>query len=315
MGETQVEKDEREGLRVPKEVDDFLSDLTKGRRLSEYTRRNYAHALGRFFDWLQGDTGETMEPHQVSKVEARAYLIEAQDEYSRRTLRNHISGLRSFFRFCQSRGLLTSNPFHSLTPPKPNKSLPKFLTEKQTKKLLEQPRKREASKKSSDFIAMRDLMVLELLYAGGLRVSELIGLDYGDLDVGQATLRVMGKGQKERVCPIGQVALGSLCQFRDKWSKNASHDSPIVINRQGSRLSVRSVQSLIKKYLRSAELPEDLTPHKLRHSFATHLLDNGADLRAVQELLGHSSLSTTQVYTHVSVARLKKAHHLAHPRA
>lgn len=315
MGEAQVEKDKREGLRVPKEVDDFLSDLTKGRRLSEYTRRNYAHALGRFFDWLQGDTGKTMEPHQVSKVEARAYLIEAQDEYSRRTLRNHISGLRSFFRFCQSRGLLKSNPFHSLTPPKPNKSLPKFLTEKQTKKLLEQPRKEEASKKGSDFIAMRDLMVLELLYAGGLRVSELIGLDYGDLDVGQATLRVMGKGQKERVCPIGQVALGSLCQFRDKWSKNASHDSPIVINRQGSRLSVRSVQSLIKKYLRSAELPEDLTPHKLRHSFATHLLDNGADLRAVQELLGHSSLSTTQVYTHVSVARLKEAHHLAHPRA
>ena len=158
-------------------------------------------------------------------------------------------------------------------------------------------------------------MIIELLYGAGLRVSELIGLNYGDLDGKRATVRVVGKGQKERVCPIGQVALRTISEFRKSYAKDSSHDRPIVINRQGSRLSARSVQAMLKKYLRSAKLPEDLTPHKLRHSFATHMLDNGADMRTVQELLGHESLSTTQVYTHVSVSRLKKAHLLAHPRA
>lgn len=300
---------------MPLEVGRFLDHLTLERRLSDYTRRNYRQALERFFDWLKIDLGRIMNPNEVTKIEARSYLVEFQSKYSRRTLRNHVSGLRSFFRFCQARGYCEGNPFHNLTLPKPDKPLPKFLTERQTKKLLSQPKEKQSSKEGMDFLPSRDLMALELLYAAGLRVSELVGLDYGHLDTVRATVRVMGKGQKERICPIGQVALATVCRFRDNFAKDASHDSPVVINRHGGRLTARSVQSMIKKYLRSAKLPEDLTPHKLRHSFATHLLDNGADLRAVQELLGHSSLSTTQIYTHVSVSRLKKAHRLAHPRA
>ena len=140
-------------------------------------------------------------------------------------------------------------------------------------------------------------------------------LNYGSLDANRATLRVIGKGRKERICPIGRTAVNSIFCFRDKHSPNASYDAPITINRSGGRLTVRSIQLLLKKYLRSASLPENLSPHKLRHTFATHLLNNGADLRAVQELLGHSNLSTTQVYTHVSVARLKESHRQAHPRA
>ncbi len=300
---------------TPAEVGAFLDHLALERRLSSYTKRNYGQALEKFFEWLRKDSGRNLRVDEVTKRDARSYLVEFQSQYSRRTLRNHVSGLRGFFKFCQTRGLCKVNPFHSLTLPKPDKPLPKFLTEKQTKKLLSQPKEKQDLKEGVDFLASRDLMVLELLYAAGLRVSELVGLDYGHLDTVRATVKVMGKGQKERVCPIGKVALTTVCRFRDNFVPDASHHSPIVINRQGGRLSSRSVQSMIKKYLRSAELPEDLTPHKLRHSFATHLLDNGADLRAVQELLGHSSLSTTQIYTHVSVSRLKEAHHLAHPRA
>jgi integrase/recombinase XerC len=300
---------------IPNEVGIFLDHLSLERRLSNHTRRNYCQAIERFFNWLSLDSKKKVATPEVTKNDARSYLVEFQTSYSRRTLRNHVSGLRCFFKFCLTRGYCESNPFHNLTLPKPDKPLPKFLTERQTKKLLSQPKEKKSLTEGKDFIASRDLMVLELLYAAGLRVSELVELNYGDLDAARATVRVIGKGQKERVCPIGKVALSTVCRFRDDFAKDASHNSPIVINRHGGRLSTRSVQSMIKKYLRSAELPEDLTPHKLRHSFATHLLDNGADLRAVQELLGHSSLSTTQIYTHVSVSRLKEAHRLAHPRA
>ena len=279
---------------MPKEAESFLDHLSLERRLSSYTSRNYQQALERFFNWLTSDLGRNVKASEVTKSDARSYLVEFQSKYSRRTLRNHVSGLRGFFRFCHTRGFSESNPFPNLTLPKPDKPLPKFLTEKQTRKLLSQAQEKQPSTDGLDFLASRDLMALELLYAGGLRVSELVGLDYGDLDTARATVRVTGKGQKERVCPIGKVALDTVCRFRDHFAKDASHGSPIVINRNGGRLTSRSIQSMIKKYLRAAELPEDMTPHKLRHSFATHLLDNGADLRAVQELLGHSSLSTTR---------------------
>ena len=316
MAEDQV-AGSQESEKLPVEIDAFLDHLTLERRLSPNTKRNYGQALERFFRWMLADCDWADELSAVTKGHARSYLVEAQAHYSRRTLRNHVSGLRSFFKFCQAREWIQANPFHNLTLPKPDKPLPKFLSEEQMKQLLEQPKAKpgQEKKRKNDFLLVRDLMIIELLYGAGLRVSELIGLNYGDLDGKRATVRVVGKGQKERVCPIGQVALRTIREFRTSHAKDSSHDRPIVINRQGNRLSARSVQAMLKKYLRSAKLPEDLTPHKLRHSFATHMLDNGADMRTVQELLGHESLSTTQVYTHVSVSRLKKAHLLAHPRA
>ena len=154
-----------------------------------------------------------------------------------------------------------------------------------------------------------------LFLQSGLRVSELIGLNYGHIEDQSAVARVMGKGRKERLCPLGRLAFAVLAHFRDTYAENTGFSDPVVVNSRHHRLSTRSVQLLLKKYLALADLPNDLTPHKIRHSYATHMLDNGADLRLVQDLLGHASLSTTQIYTHISVTRLQDAHRKAHPRA
>ncbi len=296
------------------ESEKFFKHLALERRLSSYTIRNYLHALETFFSWLHKSEGEKIRPEQVTKLHARSYIIESQSIYSRRTLRNQISGIRTFYKFCQARNWVQSNPFHNLTIPKPDKPLPKILSEKQAFDLLKQPLTKRKDEEI-DFKSLRDLLILELLYATGLRVSELIGINYGDIHSENASVKVLGKGGKHRHVPIGQQAIKTLFMFRNLFAKDSSLLAPLIINKNGKRLSVRSVQILLKKYLDSANLPKDLTPHKLRHSFATHMLNNGADLRAVQELLGHSSLSTTQVYTHVSAARLKEVYGLSHPRA
>jgi len=168
--------------------------------------------------------------------------------------------------------------------------------------------------KIGEFEAFRDSLILELLYGGGLRVSELCALRHGHIDLGQGVARVFGKGRKERLCPLGPVAIQCLKLFVQRFELSAGLDDFVVCPRNSGRLSPRDVQKLLKVHLGAAGLPLDITPHKLRHSFATHMLDNGADLRVVQELLGHANLSTTQVYTHVSIARLKEAHQQAHPR-
>ena len=292
----------------------FINYLTQERRLSKYTARNYEHALETFFSWLKRTEGFEVKPIAVTRLHARSYIIESQNSFSRKTLRNHVSGIRSFYKFCQARKWLKTNPFDNLTLPKLEKSLPKLLTEKQVFSLLEQPQVKNQNGQV-DFKSFRDLLILELLYAGGLRVSELIGINYGDLDLINASVKVLGKGSRHRLVPIGSKVIKTLTMFRDLFSKDSTANAPLIINRSGKRLSIRSVQIILKKYLNAANLPKDLTPHKLRHSFATHLLNNGADLRAVQELLGHSSLSTTQVYTHVSAVRLKEVYGLSHPRA
>ena len=293
----------------------FIRHLTLERRLSDHTSRNYRHAIESFFKWIMADQGQVLKPSEITREHCRSYIIEAQAKYSRRTLRNHISGIRTFYKYCQARNWVSSNPFHHVTLPKPDKVLPKILTEKQVFKLLEQPLLNSESAGKLNFNANRDLLILELLYAAGLRVSELVGINYADINFSNASVKVLGKGAKHRHCPIGERTLQTLVKFRDNFSKSSSFTAPLITSKNGKRLSIRSVQILLKKYLNSAELPSDLTPHKIRHSFATHLLNNGADLRAVQELLGHSSLSTTQVYTHVSATRLKEVHGLSHPRA
>lgn len=296
-------------------MDLFAEHLSLERRLSNYTVRNYRHALVNFFAWLRTQVDWSGDLNVISKTFVRSYLVEEQRRLSRRTLRNHVSGIRMFFKFCMERKLAERNPFLGLTLPKVAKTLPKFLTERQADLLLSQPIQLIETDALEPFLAWRDRIVLEILYGGGVRVSELVGLNYGDLDLRRATVRVTGKGNKQRLCPIGENAVHCVRHFRSEFAQDSSINAPLIVNRAGKRLSVRSVQIMLKKYLRMAGLPDDLTPHKLRHSYATHMLDNGADLRSVQELLGHANLSTTQIYTHVTVARLKQVHGQAHPRA
>ncbi|MGA1101257.1 MAG: tyrosine recombinase XerC [Opitutales bacterium] len=299
---------------LPTEVWQFLDHLTLERRLSEHTTRNYKLSISRFTHWLLLQS-PSLSILESNKLVARSYLIEGQNSLSRSTIANHISALRSFFQYCKKRGWIEINPFKNLPIPKPDKPLPKFLTEQQAKILMSSPAFIHADSKNADFIISRDIIILELLYGAGLRVSEVVGLNHEHIDTANQAVRVKGKGAKERICPIVPRTAHKINEFRKNLSVDASYPAPLLTNISGTRLTTRWVQLLLKKCLKYAGIPLDFTPHKLRHSFATHLLDNGADLRAVQELLRHASLSTTQVYTHVSVSMLKKAHKQAHPRA
>ncbi len=310
-----------EGIRLenkerksPEEIDKFIRFLSGEKRYSDYTLRNYLHAIRSFVSWLD-DQKKQVRISKVNQSLARDYIIESQQIRSKRTVRNHISALRSFYQFCQSRNYLNNNPFRNLTLPKLEKKLPIFLSQNELVQLLEAPLKLDIRSPHAEMIRVRDRIIMELLYGGGLRVSEVVGLNHGDLDLPKSLVRILGKGRKERVVPIPERTSSLLISFRENFCLDASSSSPLFTSSKAQRLTSRNVQLRLKKYLAFCQLPQDVTPHKLRHSFATHLLDNGADLRSVQELLGHSSLSTTQVYTHVSVGRLKKAHKLAHPRA
>ena len=298
----------------PEEIEKFIGFLSGEKRYSAHTIRNYLHAVSTFVNWLFSQKNQ-VPISAVSQNLARDYVIESHQIRSRSTIRNHISALRSFYNFCQSRNYYDNNPFRNLTLPKREKKLPVFLSQDQLINLLDAPLKMESSAPQAEITRQRDRIIMELLYGGGLRVSEVVGLNHGDLDLSQSLVRILGKGKKERVVPIPERTSSLLRSYRENFCTDASSSHPLFTGTKGNRLSTRNIQVRLKKYLRFCKLPLDITPHKLRHSFATHLLDNGADLRSVQELLGHSSLSTTQVYTHVSVGRLKNAHKLAHPRA
>jgi integrase/recombinase XerC len=293
----------------------FLEFLGKERRYSPYTLRNYRQAWEDFWRWLGTGGGRSRRLDQIEPRAARDFVIEAQGRFSRRTLHNHVSALRAFYKYWLTQGRVTRNPFAGVPLPKLEKRLPQFLTEQQMKALLTGPQQLLEAGSLDPFTAWRDRLVMELLYGGGLRVSELAALDYRQLDLDHGVARVLGKGRKERLCPLGRVATAVVVKWRAEFARNAGPMAPVVVTAQHRRLSVRSVQRLLKRYLALAGLPLDLTPHKLRHSYATHLLNAGADLRLVQELLGHASLNTTQIYTHVSVARLKEVYNKAHPRA
>lgn len=293
----------------------FLDYLTKERRYSAYTVRNYRQAFADFHRWLNQPGRGAGDFGALSVRDVRDFVIEAQRRFGRRTLHNHVSGLRTFYRFWMRQGKLKRNPFTGVPLPKLDKPLPKFLTESQMLQLLGGPEKLLANGTIDAFTALRDRLVLELLYGGGLRVSELVALNYGAIDFGTGSARVLGKGRKERICPLGNAAMAVLKRFREVHAKSSQREDPVLVTASYRRLTVGAVQKMVKRYLALADLPMDITPHKLRHSYATHLLNAGADLRSVQELLGHSSLTTTQIYTHTSVARLKEIHAKAHPRA
>lgn len=305
---------------LPEEVraqwlDPFLGYLEKERRYSLYTVRNYRQAFEDFHAWLRSAGRSSDDLDALGNRELRDFVIEAQSRFDRRTLHNHVSGLRAFYKYWLKRGRFSRNPWLGIPLPRLEKRLPKFLTEEQMKRLLLGPMRLLENESADAFTAWRDRLVMELLYGAGLRVSELAGLDYGQVDLANGVARVLGKGRKERLCPLGSVATAVLRKFRTEFAQRTGPGDPVVINARQERLPVRQVQLMLKRYLALAELPLDLTPHKIRHSYATHLLNAGADLRLVQELLGHASLNSTQIYTHVSVARLQEIYAKAHPRA
>ncbi len=308
------------GSEVPTEVvaawlDPFLLWLAKERRYSAHTVRNYRHAFIQFYGWLSR-SGIVDKPFdELTRREMRDFVIESQRTLDRRTLHLHVSGLRSFFRFWISRGRMLRNPFTGIPLPKLEKRLPQFLTESQVKRLLLGPQRLIENESITPFEGWRDRLIMELLYGGGLRISELCGLRYAAIDLQTGCARILGKGGKERLCPLGKVALGVLQYWRETHAPDTRAQAVVVQNQDGTAMTPRRIQALLKRYLALADLPLDLTPHKLRHSYATHLLNAGADLRLVQELLGHANLATTQIYTHVSIARLKEIHGQAHPRA
>ena len=285
------------------------------RRYSPYTVRNYRQAFEDFHRWLAAAGLWARGLDALSVREVRDFIIEAQRRYDRRTVHNHVSALRTFGKYWQRRGRLQRDLFAGMPLPKLEKRLPKFLTEPQMVALLTGPQRLLENGDVDGFTAWRDRLALELLYGGGLRVSELVGLDYGAIEPAGGLARVRGKGGKERLCPLGQVAMAVLTRFRTEFAPRSGPEDPVLVTAAGRRATVRWVQLMLKRYLALAGLPRDFSPHKLRHAYATHLLNAGADLRLVQELLGHAQLATTQIYTHVSVGRLKEIYDRAHPRA
>jgi len=287
---------------------EFLRHLEFERNASPHTVRAYARAL---FSFREACPGKTCRNASVQDFREFLFVI-TRDGSSRATIRSTFAALRSYQSYLVERGHLPTNIVKTLQLPKLEKKLPMFLTGSQANLLVETPSDAPKSKRGPVWLASRDAAILELFYSTGIRLSELVGLDVRDLDPITESVRVLGKGGKERMVPVGTPALEAVSRYR---SQAGVHSGPLFLNKSRRRLSGRSVWLAMKKYLAIAGLPADLSPHKLRHTFATHLLDAGADLRSVQTLLGHANLSTTQIYTHVTADRLRRAYDSAHPRA
>jgi integrase/recombinase XerC len=308
-------------------VQAFLDYLKLERHFSDYTIKSYGADLIQFGQFLNKQIGHPgqeplgLTPEQVDQKqlaveplvvrEFLAYLY--GQNYTKSTTARKLATLRSFSKFLMRRGQISVNPLSTIRTPKQEKRLPKCLDLEQIQKLLDTPGE-------GDILAARDKAMLEVLYSSGIRVSELVELDMQDLDLQEGVLRVRGKGRKDRLTPIGSQAINALrryFEYRQQESANPQEQltGRVFLNKHGGSLSTRSVRRKLDKYLVMAGLDPGISPHTLRHSFATHLLNNGADLRSVQELLGHQSISTTQVYTHLTTSRMKQVYDNAHPRA
>jgi integrase/recombinase XerC len=323
-------------------VQQFLSYLKLEKHFSEYTVTSYGADLIQFGQYLSGEIGQhnadassngsgngfaastapgsKVSPEELDKRqlgcepltirEFLAYLY--GQNYTKSTTARKLATLRSFYKFLIRRGLVSVNPLSTIRTPKQDKRLPKCLDLEQVQKLLDAPG-------DTDLLAARDKAMLEVLYSSGIRVSELVDLEMADMDLQEGVLRVRGKGRKDRLTPIGSQAIKALQRYFELRNSDprlaALTAGRVFLNKHGQSLSTRSVRRKLDKYLVQAGLDPGISPHTLRHSFATHLLNNGADLRSVQELLGHQSLSTTQIYTHLSTGRMKDAYDGAHPRA
>ena len=299
---------EPERVPLDRPAEEFLRYLEAEKNASPLTVKTYRIALESFRKFHPDGAWTAMRADDF-----RAWMLEMMKaDMARASVRLRFAAMRSFYAFLQMRGKVLKNVLHEVLLPKREKTLPRFLTNSQVESLVEAPLKAEKNKQAPAWMAARDTAIIELFYSTGMRLAELVGLDVPDVDPIGETARVTGKGARERICPVGGPALEAISRYRQAARV---HAGPLFINKSRRRLSTRSVNFLLKLRLAQAGLPADLSPHKLRHSFATHLLDNGADLRSVQTLLGHASLSTTQIYTHVTIERLKAAYLAAHPRA
>ena len=320
-------------------ISGFLDYLKFEKHFSEHTAKCYGADLAQFCDYLVPEGKEEQGSHEThgwceqggaavavetkSKLKAavvsadvdviRGYLADlSKYEYSKSTTARKVATLRSFYKFLVKREYVENNPVLAIKSPKQEKKLPRFLEYEEIQRLLNAP-------PVDSWLGARDRAILETLYSTGLRVSELVALNMEDIDFLGEVVRVRGKGKKERVSPIGSNALQAIqhyIEFRNRRAQTNDIDTRVLfVNKHGNRLSTRSVRRKMDKYLKEAGLDPAISPHTLRHSFATHLLNNGADLRSVQELLGHQSLSTTQVYTHLTTSRIKEVYESAHPRS
>jgi site-specific recombinase XerD len=295
-------------------LDAFLGRLA-ARDASEHTRRAYRTAVGQYLSWIETRGADWRSP---SRTLTRGYLTELADRpLARRSISSRLAALRSFYRHAQREGVVSANPWSSVLTPRQPRRLPQVLGVTDVERVIEEAA--VSSKRRA--LTLRDLALIETAYAGGLRISELAAARLADLDLGRGELRVLGKGRKERITLLGGPARAALDAYlhEGRPALIAAAQPPdtgvVFLNARGAPLGVRGLRYRVDRLMRSAGVAEGASPHTLRHSFASHLLDGGADLRVVQELLGHASLGTTQVYTHVSPARLRSAYRAAHPRS
>ncbi len=295
------------------EIGQFLRYLDVERNASDLTIKSYREDLIDLADFITEDGKQTVKPRDVSPNELRSYVAALHDAgYAKSSIARKLASLRSFYKFAQRQGITDSNPAKPLRNPRGGRQLPHFLTDEEVLKLLNAPPK-------TDEAGLRDRAILETMYSAGLRVSELVGLNDEDIEFDEGVVRVRGKGRKERFGSLGKFAVDAIKNYMKCRTRSAaqpqSGKGPTFVNRFGDRLTTRSVARMLEKYIQQTGLDTRTSPHTLRHSFATHLLNRGADIRSVQELLGHKSLVTTQIYTHISTTNLKEAYAKAHPRA
>jgi len=305
-------------------TDKFIAHLAAERGASVYTQRNYRQTLAEFCRWHQEQRQQQPAWDRLQRDDYRSYLrCLGRGQLSRAAIQLRFCALRSFYKFLIRRGVVATSPIKNLALPKPEKRLPKFLTPQQMLDLLNAPLKELAARRQRSGADidptpfLRDVAILETIYSCGLRISELCGLQAEDVNWNEQLVRVRGKGKKERLVPVGAPALAAIQNYWDRLNRPSGVETPVFLAKAHhlKPMYPRLVQLRLKRYLALAGLDPHLTPHQLRHSYATHLLDAGADLRSVQELLGHAHLVTTQIYTHVTTERLKRAYDKAHPRA
>jgi integrase/recombinase XerC len=297
-------------------IDEYSNYLKLEKNVSPHTLRNYLSDLRQFEEFLSQRAEENAEkkiPLEAVTVHVvRAYLASLSKHNRKSSIGRKLAALKGFFRYLLREKKIQSDPLAWISTPKQEKPLPAFLSVDDVFLLL-------GGIQGDGLLTIRDRAILETLYSTGVRVSELVGLDWNDVDFQLGIIRVVGKGSKERIVPIGEMALKALRNYGDeqaiKWRRAAKGETPVFLNHRGGRITTRSVGRLVEKYLKAAGIAVRMGPHGLRHSFATHLLNGGADLRVIQELLGHASLSTTQRYTHLNLDQLTAVYDKAHPRA